>query len=310
MDASGSVGYTNFQTMKIFVRDIANSFQIGPNDVQIGVMTYGSSNYFHFYLNTYSTKSAVLSAISAIPFSSGGTNTAGALNGVRITGFSESNGTRPASEGIPRVAIVITDGYSSSYSATVTAANALHNAGIIAFAIGIGGGNQNELNAIASKASYVSFISSFNVTQLSALQIAISQEACIGRLLFSVCIKYTYFTASPDLTIDQVVSDNIDKGQIKYINYPLPSNHKGITIVLNVSNGSVVLYASTILSTPSEVFHDVKIESSQFEDVYIDPDNLTNPDTADTVYIAIEGQSISNMIEVSASQGDISTGKL
>ena len=121
---------------------------------------------------------------------------------------------------------------------------------------------------------------------------------------------YTYFTASSDLSIDQVVSDTIDQGQTKYINYPLPSNDKGITIVLNVSNGSVVLYASTIVSTPSEVFHDVKIESSQFEDVYIDPDKITNPDTADTVYIAIEGQGVSNMMQVSASQEDISTGKL
>ena len=310
MDASGSVGSSNFQTMKTFVRDIANSFEIGPNDVQIGVMSYGSSNYFHFYLNTYSTKSAVLSAISAIPFSSGGTDTGGALNGVRITGFSESNGARPSSEGIPRVAIVITDGHSNSYSATVTAANALHNAGIIAFAIGIAGANQNELNAIASQASYVSFISSFNVAELSALQISISQETCIGRLIFSPYIKYAYFTASPDLSIDQVVSDTIDQGQTKYFNYPLPANDKGITIILNVSNGSAVVYASTVVSTPNEAFHDVNIESSQFEDVYIDPNNLTNPDTADTVYVAIEGQSISNMIQVSASQGDISTGML
>ena len=183
MDSSGNVGSSDFQTMKTFVRDIANSFEIGPNDVQIGVMSYGSSNYFHFYLNTYSTKSAVLSAINAIPYSAGGTDTGGALNGVRITGFSESNGARPSSEGIPRVAIVITDGHSNSYSATVTAANALHNAGIIAFAIGIAGANQNELNAIASQSSYVSFISSFNVAQLSALQISISQEACVGRLI-------------------------------------------------------------------------------------------------------------------------------
>ena len=192
MDASGSVGYSNFQTMKTFVRDIANSFEIGPNDVQIGVMSYGSLNTFHFYLNTYSTKFAVLSAISTLPYSRGGTKTALALNAVRITGFSQFNGARPASEGIPRVAIVITDGYSRNYSATVTAANALHNAGIIAFAIGIAGANQNELNAIASQASYVSFISSFNVAQLSALQISISQEACVGRLIYSVCIIYIY----------------------------------------------------------------------------------------------------------------------
>ena len=183
MDSSGSVGSSDFQTMKTFVRDIANSFEIGPNDVQIGVMSYGSSNYFHFYLNTYSTKSAVISAINAIPYSGGGTDTAGALNGVRTTGFNESKGARPASKGIPRVAVVITDGESNDYSATVTAANALHNASIITFAIGIAGANQNELNAIASQSSYVSFISSFNVAQLSALQISISQEACVGRLI-------------------------------------------------------------------------------------------------------------------------------
>ena len=106
------------------------------------------------------------------------------------------------------------------------------------------------------------------------------------------------------------MSDTIDHGQTKYINYPLPANDKGITIVLNVSNGSAVLYVSTVLSTPNEAFYDVKIESNQFEDVYIDPDSLTNPDTADTVYIAIEGQGALNMIQVSASQGDISTGTL
>ena len=184
MDASGSVGHSNFQKMKTFVRDIANSFEIGPNDVQIGVMSYGSSNTFHFYLNRLSTKDAVLSTISILPYKGGGTNTAGALNGVRKKGFSQSNGARPTSEGIPRVAIVITDGYSNSYSATVTAAKALHNAGIIVFAVGIAGANQDELNAIASQASYVSFISSFNVAQLSALQISISQEACVGKLVF------------------------------------------------------------------------------------------------------------------------------
>ena len=106
------------------------------------------------------------------------------------------------------------------------------------------------------------------------------------------------------------MSDIIDQGQAKYINYPLPANDEGITIVLNVSNGSAVVYASTVLSTPNEAFYDVKIESSQFEDVYIDPNNITNPDTANKVYIAIIGQGVSNMIQISASQGDISTGAL
>ena len=181
MDTSGSVGSSNFQLMKTFVYNIVDSFNVGSDSVRVGVMSYGSSNYYNFHLNTYSTKSSVLSAINNIPYRGGGTNTASALDGMRTVGFSTSNGARPTSQGIPRVGIVITDGKSSSYSATLTAANNVHNAGIIVFAIGIAGANQNELNAIASQSSYVSFLSSFSLTLLNSLQYTISQESCVGK---------------------------------------------------------------------------------------------------------------------------------
>ena len=181
LDESGSVGYSNYQLMKTFAYNIANSFTIGPNDVQIGLISYSSSARFRFYLNTYSTKSALLSAINSIPYTSGGTNTAGALNLLRTSGFTASAGARPSSQGIPRVAIVVTDGYSNSFSQTVSAATALHNAGVIGFAIGISGANTNELNAIASQPSYVAFISSFNSNLLANLQQTISNEACTGE---------------------------------------------------------------------------------------------------------------------------------
>lgn len=181
MDASGSVGRSNFQLMKNFVHDIVNNFNVGLNNVRVGVMSYGSSNQYHFYLNTYSTKSSVLTAILNLPYSGGGTNTAGALDGMRTIGFSTSKGARSSSQGIPRIGIVITDGHSNNYHATVTAANNAHNAGIIVFAIGIAGANQNELNAIASQLSYVAFLSSFSVALLNSLQYTISQESCVGK---------------------------------------------------------------------------------------------------------------------------------
>lgn len=169
--------------MKTFAYNIANSFTIGPDDVQIGLLSFASVSTFRFYLNTYSTKSAVLSAINNIPYNSGGTNTAGALNTLRQSGFTSSAGARPSSQGIPRVAIVVTDGYSNSFSQTVAAANALHAAGIIGFAIGISGANTAELNAIASEPSYVAFISSFNSALLANLQQTISNEACTGKYM-------------------------------------------------------------------------------------------------------------------------------
>lgn len=120
---------------------------------------------------------------------------------------------------------------------------------------------------------------------------------------------YTQFLASPDLNLNQNITDVIASGQTKYLNYPLPNNNLGITVVLNVTSGSATLYASTVVSTPNAAFHDVAIQSDNFEDVYINPANLTNPASADTVYIAIEGESASNAIHVSATQGDTSTGK-
>ena len=111
-DESGSVGYSNYQIMKDFVYDIVNAFDIGPDDVQVGLMSYSSSYTFRFYLSTYSSKGLVLTAISSLPYNSGGTNTAGAINGIRSYAFTEANGARPASDGVPKVVIVITDGYS------------------------------------------------------------------------------------------------------------------------------------------------------------------------------------------------------
>ena len=185
MDESGSVGYSDFELMKDFVRAIANSYNIGPDAVRIGVQTYGSGYTFEFYLSTYSAKADVLNAIDNIVFNGGGTNTATALNAILNYAFTEAYGARPSSQGIPRITIVITDGYSNSYSSTANAAQQLHNAGIIVFAVGIAGANTNELYAIASNPAYVSFLSTFDANLLSNLQVTISNEACVGKLYYA-----------------------------------------------------------------------------------------------------------------------------
>ena len=182
LDSSGSVGSSNYQLMKSFVYDIINSFEVGPTNVQVGVLAYGASYVFEFYFNTYSDKANVLSAIMALPYYDGSsTYTGDALNAVRSYAFTEANGARPASEGIPKVVVVITDGHSHDPSVVVAAATALHNEGYIVFAIGIAGADVNELNVIASDPSYVAFISSFDSDLLSSLQVTISQEACVGK---------------------------------------------------------------------------------------------------------------------------------
>ena len=182
MDRSGSVGSMNYQLMKQFVHDIVDEFNIGPDNTQVGVISYSSSALAEFYLNTYHDKSALLTAINNLVYTGGGTDTAEAIDLLRTQGFTAANGGRPLSEAVPRVGVVITDGRSQSYSATVNAATLAHNEGIIMFAIGIGGYDINELHAIASEPSYVSALSGFDSMQLDALHTTIANEACIGKL--------------------------------------------------------------------------------------------------------------------------------
>ena len=93
----------------------------------------------------------------------------------------------------------------------------------------------------------------------------------------------------------------------KYFNYPLPSSDVGITINVDVTNGSAILYASTVVETPNEALHDVKVETDGFEDAYIDPNHLS-PSSGNQLYVAVIGTSVSNSLSVSANAGDTSTG--
>ena len=178
--------------MKEFAENIANSFTIGPDDVQIGLLSFSSSHVFRFRLNTHSTKEPLLQAIRDIPYARSGTNTAGALDAIRTEAFTVSSGARPVNQGVPRVVIVVTDGHSSNNSATITAAMNLHAAGIIAFAVGISGALESELDAIATQPSYVSFVSSFDSDQLANIQQTISLEACTGINATIIVIIFYY----------------------------------------------------------------------------------------------------------------------
>ena len=62
--------------MKQFVYDLVSDFDIGADDVRVGVFKYASySGITEFNLNYYSDKNAMLNLINNIVYQSGGTNT-------------------------------------------------------------------------------------------------------------------------------------------------------------------------------------------------------------------------------------------
>ena len=64
LDASGSIGSTDYQKMLSFVKRVLSGFNIGPQATQVGLITFDSSPYLQFYLNKYHTKQDVVKGVA------------------------------------------------------------------------------------------------------------------------------------------------------------------------------------------------------------------------------------------------------
>ena len=179
MDASGSVGFTNFVTMKNFVNNIISNFEIGADKTRVGVIRFSDSASVVIPLGSINNATVLNSSISSIFYSRGYTYTNLALN-LLHTAFNNAR----TSQGIPRVAIVFTDGQSTLPIATAQAAQLVHDAGIVVYSFGIGSGiDTTELDTIASSTRNVFLISSFSPTQFAAKLLPLQTSACTSKYI-------------------------------------------------------------------------------------------------------------------------------
>lgn len=183
------MGEQNFELTKEFAADVTSVFRIGPQDTQVAAIAFSGFANISFFLNNHTNRSELLEAISDIRFfdipgrGRPSTNTADALTTLRLDVLTAEAGARQPALAIPRVAIVVTDGQSNiNRSQTIPAAEALHAAGIIVFAVGVGSSiNMDELMAIGSSPNTVSLLSDFNLQEFQGLQRILSIETCVGK---------------------------------------------------------------------------------------------------------------------------------
>ncbi|GCB71791.1 hypothetical protein scyTo_0001701 [Scyliorhinus torazame] len=162
VDESSSIGETNFELIRNFLVNVINAMDIGPDKVQIGLIQYSTITTPEFYLNTFQQKREVLDHIRSVPYRKGGTHTGEAINYMVQTYFTESRGSR-INQGIPQVAVIITDGKSADD--VKVPASALRALGVKVFAFGIKEAVESELQSIASypASNYVSHIEDFDL---------------------------------------------------------------------------------------------------------------------------------------------------
>jgi len=123
VDESGSIGAADFDLMKSFLSRLVGRLDIDTGNTRVGLITYSSDIGSGFNLSDYSTVASMQSAISALTYAGGGTNTAGALAYVRTKMLTSAAGDR---SNIPNVVVVVTDGHSDNANYTQVYKNYLH----------------------------------------------------------------------------------------------------------------------------------------------------------------------------------------
>ena len=109
LDQSGSVGPINHGTAIRFIKNVVNYFTIGEDNTRVGFVAYDGDAYIEFDLDDHLTQQSVQHAIDQIRYRGGGTRTGRALTSANtILTPSNSRGARPSSDGIPKIAILIT----------------------------------------------------------------------------------------------------------------------------------------------------------------------------------------------------------
>ena len=177
LDGSGSITATRFQLIREFVESVSDTLTIGLQDSLVGVIVFSGSVSIEFNLQQHTSKATLLPAINpGIPYPTGGTNTAAAL---QLLLSSAQDGTMGVRNGHTQIAIVVTDGRSNNRRRTIAAADALHAAGIYqVYAAGLGGADIVELNAIASDPSLVFFTDEFDMDTVIELTENFTQTIC------------------------------------------------------------------------------------------------------------------------------------
>ncbi|CAL1534778.1 unnamed protein product [Lymnaea stagnalis] len=178
MDASGSIGSTNFQTQLEFASNLVQNFPIGPDDVRFAALSFSTSVHKLFDLKTYNYANQMAQVFLRTFYDGDGTDTASALQYIRLNDmFGAAAGGR---QGATKIIIVMTDGASNLPNQTATEAGILKDMGYHMMSIGIGSGvNLVELATLSTNVSNRFTVDNYDI--LSRLHEDVAGRACESR---------------------------------------------------------------------------------------------------------------------------------
>lgn len=183
LDSSGSITLPNFEAMLNSVENIVSSstLKIGPDDTRVAVITFSSDAHLIIHLDRFSDLDSLKQGIMAIEYDAGLTDTAAALQLLRLTSANGELRVRSSADAV-QVAIVITDGRSNNRLDTTREAGLIHSStDFEIFAVGVGNNvDMDELAAIAGSNGIVIQLANFGPSEFRRFERQIEVRTCRG----------------------------------------------------------------------------------------------------------------------------------
>lgn len=175
LDSSDIVGKANFQKELQFVADTVSKMDTSPNKTQVSIVTYSSGVYNHYFLNQHPSRTDIMN----IPFRAGRSHTADAIRYVTQTSFNPVHGAR---NNVPHIAVLVTNGPSSSKQITKIEAQSAKDNNIIMYTVGVGSGvDQDELKTVASDPDSRYYMQTQNYGALGGVSGSLATNLCNGK---------------------------------------------------------------------------------------------------------------------------------
>jgi uncharacterized protein with von Willebrand factor type A (vWA) domain len=192
LDSSNSIWENDFRLQLDFVQNIVDAFEIGNNNIQVGVLTFSDKLRLDFHVGQHDNHKELKEAVRDIPYLGGGTDTGNAIKFARKYMFTDSVGARPWAA---HIIIVITDGLSQNTVATSWEASMARSQEIKLFAIGVGQGvDTGELNGIGSDPDnrYVFRVNDY--TALDSIRNNLAVRACERKCTQTICVSMLHLS--------------------------------------------------------------------------------------------------------------------
>ncbi|XP_075684359.1 collagen alpha-6(VI) chain-like [Rhinoderma darwinii] len=200
IDGSGSIEYSDFISMKMFLEELVEMFEIGPQKVRVGAVQYSDGSQLEFGIGTDYSKTDLKLAIQNIRQRGGGTETGAAINFTQKL-IVDPNNVRAGN--VPVYFIVLTDG--ESQDSVKEASKILRELNVNMYAIGVKAANQTQLLEITGDPKRVHFVHNFD--SLKDIKNVIAQQICSTKVCQHVVADVMFLVDSSG----SIGKDNFNK---------------------------------------------------------------------------------------------------